>query len=129
MEVFFRTYGNKTKKSTKFAVLVMREEDKNEARESFQTPLIFSIQEAKGLEYDNIILYNFISKNHKEFQEISRDVLKSDLEKELVFFLYVLVWVFLLSLSFLHIKKKIDACFLLLNCSQVLPRRVWKKLH
>lgn len=57
-----------TKGSTNFAVIVMRNEDKTEARKIFKTPLLFSIHEAKGLEYDNIILVNFISDYHKEFK-------------------------------------------------------------
>jgi len=67
-------FNQKTKKSARFAILVMRNEDKTEARKFFNTPLIFSIQEAKGLEYENILLLNFISGNDKEFREITRDV-------------------------------------------------------
>ncbi len=63
-----------TKGSTKFAVIVMRNEDKAEARKIFKTPLLFSIHEAKGLEYDNIILVNFISDYHKEFRDITLGV-------------------------------------------------------
>lgn len=36
------------RQSTQFAVLVMRDEDKAEARRHFSTPLLFSIHEAKG---------------------------------------------------------------------------------
>lgn len=43
--------NQKARQSTQFAVLVMRDDDKAEARLYFQTPLIFSIHEAKGLEY------------------------------------------------------------------------------
>jgi ankyrin repeat protein len=68
-----------TKGSTKFAVIVMRNEDKAEARKIFKTPLLFSIHEAKGLEYDNIILMNFISNNHREFREITDGVDPSDI--------------------------------------------------
>jgi hypothetical protein len=53
-----RELNQKTRQSTRFAVAVMHPEHKPAARAHFQTPLIFSIQEAKGLEYDNIILYN-----------------------------------------------------------------------
>jgi ankyrin repeat protein len=74
--------NQKTKTSTKFAVLVMRNEDKSAARQFFQTPLIFSVQEAKGLEYENVILWNFVSKNDKEFREIIEGVSKEDVENE-----------------------------------------------
>src|SRR5262249_17334858 len=42
--------NQKTRQSTRFAVVVMHPEQKPSARAHFQTPLIFSIQEAKGLE-------------------------------------------------------------------------------
>ncbi|MCF7888802.1 MAG: UvrD-helicase domain-containing protein [Victivallales bacterium] len=75
--------NNNTASSTKYAVIVMRNEDKAEASKFFKTPLIFSIQEAKGLEYENIILYNFVSANAKEFTQITEGVSKEDLKKEL----------------------------------------------
>ena len=78
-----RQLNSKTQNSTKFAVLVMNNKDKALAKKSFKTPLIFSIQEAKGLEYDNIILFNFISSYEKEFKEITRDVTAEMLEDEL----------------------------------------------
>src|SRR6201996_4621806 len=56
-----RELDQKIRKSTQFAVLVMRDEDKADARKHFATPLLFSIHEAKGLEYENIVLYRFIS--------------------------------------------------------------------
>ncbi|MDD2723199.1 MAG: hypothetical protein PHH59_04140 [Methylovulum sp.] len=50
---------SKTRASTLFAVIVMTVEQKPAAQQHFRTPLVFTIQEAKGLEYENIILYNF----------------------------------------------------------------------
>lgn len=70
------------RQSTQFAVLVMRDEDKAEARKYFATPLLFSIHEAKGLEYENIVLYRFISDHRAEFSEIVEGVAKSDLLAE-----------------------------------------------
>ena len=58
---------------------------KEEARQCFETPLIFSIYEAKGLEYDNVILYNLISSEEKKFRDIVENVTPEDLEKELVY--------------------------------------------
>lgn len=72
--------NRKTKGSTRFAVLVMRDEDKTEARKFFQTPLIFSIHEAKGLEYESIVLYRFLSDHRAEFSEIADGVSPKDLE-------------------------------------------------
>ena len=78
-----RELNDKTRRSTRHAVMVMRTEDKEAARQWFQTPLIFSIQEAKGLEYDNIILLNFVSDSAAEFMEIASGVAADDLNKEL----------------------------------------------
>ena len=66
--------GRKTRLSVKYAVLVLRNEDKAKAREFFQTPLLFSVQELKGLEYENIILYNFISDNAAEYNAVCEGV-------------------------------------------------------
>jgi len=73
---------SKTGRSAKFAVLVMKPEDKIEVRKTFKTPLVFSIQEAKGLEYDNIILVNFISAYSQEFNEIAKDITKKNLNND-----------------------------------------------
>jgi hypothetical protein len=62
------------RQSTRFAVLVMRDEDKAEARKHFATPLLFSIHEAKGLEYENIVLYRFVSDHRAEFSDIVEGV-------------------------------------------------------
>ena len=56
----------------------MHPDQKQAAKAHFQTPLIFSIQEAKGLEYDNIILYNFTSDDEERFREITRGVSVDD---------------------------------------------------
>lgn len=74
--------NQKTNRSTQYAVLVLRNEDKHEARNFFKTPLLFSIHEAKGLEYENIILYNAISGYDREFRELANGVLPEDLLEE-----------------------------------------------
>jgi hypothetical protein len=73
----------KTSRSTRFAVIVMREEDKADAKRSFRTPLVFSVQEAKGLEYDNIVLLNCVSNHARAFDEITAGVTADDVRKEL----------------------------------------------
>jgi len=77
-----RELDQKIRQSTQFAVLVMRDEDKAEARKHFATPLLFSIHEAKGLEYENIVLYRFISDHRAEFSDIVDGVTKADLAIE-----------------------------------------------
>ena len=84
--VFIENRGNevadlarKTRLSIKYAVLVLRNEDKAKAKSLFQSPLLFSVQESKGLEYENIILYNFITDNATEYNEICEGVSQNDL--------------------------------------------------
>lgn len=74
--------NRRTQNSTQYAVIVPNNEQKSEARRFFKTPLIFSVQEAKGLEYENVILMNFVSNNEAEFREIIKGVTASDLQKE-----------------------------------------------
>jgi hypothetical protein len=78
-EAIKKELDQKIRQSTQFAVLVMRDEDKAEARKYFGTPLLFSIHEAKGLEYENIVLYRFISDHRAPFTEITQGVDKADL--------------------------------------------------
>ncbi len=71
--------NQKTEGSAKFAVLVMNNAEKSRIKKHFKTPLIFSIQEAKGLEYENIILVNFVSTYDKEFREITSGITPEDI--------------------------------------------------
>jgi hypothetical protein len=74
---------SKTKASTLFAVIVMTTDQKPAAQQHFNTPLVFTIQEAKGLEYENIILYNFLSQEEERYREISKGVTLADLELDI----------------------------------------------
>ncbi|MEF8833646.1 MAG: hypothetical protein V5A42_02160 [Halofilum sp. (in: g-proteobacteria)] len=71
-----------TARSTHVAVLVLHAEQKEAARRWFNTPLVFAVQEAKGLEYDGIILYGFIAGAEKAFREIAAGVDPDALERE-----------------------------------------------
>jgi hypothetical protein len=77
-----RSLNAQTRRSTRFAVLVLRDEDKPEARKQFDTPLIFSVHEAKGLEYDSIVLFRFVSDNRAAFADIADGVSPTDLASE-----------------------------------------------
>ncbi|NQV01134.1 MAG: hypothetical protein HQ542_00680 [Bacteroidia bacterium] len=74
--------ARKTGKSVNYAVLVLRNEDKARAGRIFPSPLLFSVQESKGLEYENIILYNFISDNAAEFNSICEGVIAEHVNGE-----------------------------------------------
>ncbi|MDP2371530.1 AAA family ATPase [Rhodoferax sp.] len=74
-----RELNSKTRGSTQFAVLVLRDEDKASVRQQFQTPLVFSVHEAKGLEYANVIMVDMVSGQRQAFAEIAQGVQPSDL--------------------------------------------------
>lgn len=81
-EKVLRTLDASSRASVRYAVIVLRDEDKAAAHAWFKTPLIFSIHEAKGLEYPNVILFHFVSGNRAEFAEVCRDVSPADLAGE-----------------------------------------------
>lgn len=81
-EALRRELDDKTRHSTRFAVIVLRDEHKEEARRHFRTPLVFSVQEAKGLEYEHIILFRLISSSRTEYAEIAEGVARADLDGE-----------------------------------------------
>jgi len=72
----------RTRRSTEVAVIVLRDEDKEEARKRFRTPLLFSVHEAKGLEYETVILYRFIASERKTYAELCEGVTPADLTQE-----------------------------------------------
>ena len=73
---------DRTRRSTRVAVLVLHPDQKADARRWFNTPLVFSIQEAKGLEYDSIILFDVVSNEAKAYREVTRDVDSAVLETD-----------------------------------------------
>lgn len=81
-DAVLRDLDARTRGSTRFAVLVLRDEDKAEARAVFRTPLVFSVHEAKGLEYPNIILYRFVSGQRQAYAEICDGVSAADLQRD-----------------------------------------------
>jgi hypothetical protein len=74
--------NRRTQDSARYAVIVPGHAQKTEAARFFKTPLIFSVQEAKGLEYENVILVDFISGHEAEFREIIAGVTVENLQQE-----------------------------------------------
>ena len=68
--------------SVHHAVIVLRDEDKPAARARFRTPLVFSVHEAKGLEYPHVILMEIVSGQRSTFAEVCDGVDSKDLELE-----------------------------------------------
>jgi hypothetical protein len=80
-----RELDQKTRRSTKACVIVLRDDFKAAARQFFGTPLVFNIHEAKGLEYDTVILYNIVSYAAGEFRAITEGIEVQDLIGDLVY--------------------------------------------
>ena len=74
-----RDLDARTRASVHHAVIVLRDEDKPAARAHFRTPLVFSMHEAKGLEYPHVILFSLISGQRSAFAEVCRDVTAAEL--------------------------------------------------
>ncbi|MDR2498688.1 MAG: UvrD-helicase domain-containing protein [Tannerellaceae bacterium] len=72
--------NRRTQDSTKFAVIVPDRLQKAKAALFFKTPLVFSVHEVKGLEYENVILIDFVSYHEAEFREIISGVSSDDLK-------------------------------------------------
>lgn len=70
----------KTSGSSRTAVVVLREADKAAAKNLFKTPLLFSVQEVKGLEYDTIILFRLVAAERKRFAELADGIDLGDLD-------------------------------------------------
>ncbi|HEB6949669.1 TPA: AAA family ATPase [Salmonella enterica subsp. enterica serovar Hvittingfoss] len=74
--------NTRTARSNRVAVVVMHPEQKAQARRWFNTPLIFSVREAKGLEYETVILYNMVSSARQAFDDICEGITPAVLEDE-----------------------------------------------
>ncbi|MDM0117955.1 AAA family ATPase [Variovorax sp. J22R133] len=68
-----------TRASARHAVIVLREEDKAVARAQFRTPLVFSVHEAKGLEYPHVVLLGFVSGQRAAYADVCEGVSPQDL--------------------------------------------------
>src|SRR6185437_5116536 len=80
-----RSLDRVARTSTRVAVIVLSEDQKAEARRHFSTPLVFSVLEAKGLEYDVVILYDLVSSERAAYREISDGVSQADVDRGLTF--------------------------------------------
>ena len=68
-----------TRTSARHAVIVLRDEDKPAAREHLRTPLVFSVHEAKGLEYPHVVLLNIVSGQRAAYAEVCEGVAPQNL--------------------------------------------------
>jgi len=71
-----------THASVQHAVIVLRDEDKPAARQQLRTPLVFSVHEAKGLEYPHVVLLGIVSGQRAAYSEVCEGVSAGDLERE-----------------------------------------------
>ncbi|MDD2880587.1 MAG: AAA family ATPase [Rhodoferax sp.] len=81
-DAMLRELDGRTRASVHHAVVVLRDEDKAAARARLHTPLVFSVHEAKGLEYPHVILFTMISNQRAAYAEVCEGVALSDLQVE-----------------------------------------------
>jgi hypothetical protein len=79
-DAVLRDLDVRTRASVHHAVVVLRDEDKAAARAHLHTPLVFSVHEAKGLEYPHVILYTLVSGQRAAYAEVCEGVLPNDLQ-------------------------------------------------
>ncbi len=79
-EAVLRELDTRTRASVHHAVVVLRDEDKAAARAHLHTPLVFSVHEAKGLEYPHVILYTLVSGQRAAYAQVCEGVLPTDLQ-------------------------------------------------
>lgn len=77
-----RELDRRLRGSARVAVIVLHEEKKAEAKQRFGTPLVFSVHEAKGLEYDAVVLYDIVSSERAAYAELASGVTHSDVDVE-----------------------------------------------
>ena len=71
-----------TRASARHAVIVLRDEDKPAAKAQFKTPLVFSVHEAKGLEYPHVVLVGIVSGQRAAYTEVCDGVTRQDLQRD-----------------------------------------------
>ena len=81
-EATLRELDSRTRASVHHAVIVLRDEDKPAAREHFRTPLVFSVHEAKGLEYPHVILHALVSGQRAAYAEVCDGVTAAGLRTD-----------------------------------------------
>ncbi|MFM2069604.1 MAG: hypothetical protein RLZZ584_4513, partial [Pseudomonadota bacterium] len=78
-EAAIRQIDATTRASARHAVIVLRDEDKAAAKAQFRTPLVFSVHEAKGLEYPHVVLVGLVSGQRAAYAEVCDGVSAQDL--------------------------------------------------
>ncbi|WP_298290559.1 ankyrin repeat domain-containing protein [Thiomonas sp.] len=81
-EAVLRDLDAVSRASVHHAVIVLRDEDKAAAREHLRTPLVFSVHEAKGLEYSHVILFQLVSGQRGAYAELCEGVTADALQVE-----------------------------------------------
>jgi hypothetical protein len=83
-EALARELDAAARASTEVAVIVLRDEDKIAARKLFRTPLLFSVHEAKGLEYPTVVLWNIVGGERRAYATLCEGVTAADLATDVL---------------------------------------------
>lgn len=83
-DAVLRSLDAQTRTSARVAVIVLSDEQKAEAKRRFSTPLVFSVHEAKGLEYDTVILFDIVSSERAAYRELTAGVSQADIDADVL---------------------------------------------
>jgi hypothetical protein len=75
-----RELDQKIRASARVAVIVLDEERKVEAKQRLATPLVFTVHEAKGLEYDTVVLYDLVSCERQAYRDVAAGISRADID-------------------------------------------------
>lgn len=84
-EAVLRNLDRVARTSARVAVIVLSDDKKADARRFFSTPLVFTVHEAKGLEYDVVILYDLVSSERAAYRDVADGVSQADVDGALTF--------------------------------------------
>lgn len=72
--------NERSRLSTRYAVIVLDDSQKQDAKRLFDTPLVFSVHEAKGLEYPHVILYGFTMQASAEYKNVVAGIARDEIQ-------------------------------------------------
>jgi len=81
-DAVLRELDKRVRGSARVAVVVLTDDQKAEAKQRLSTPLVFSVHEAKGLEYESVILYDVVGTERNAYREIAAGVTRADLDMD-----------------------------------------------
>lgn len=118
-----RELDKRLRGSAQVAVIVLTDDQKAAAKKKFSTPLVFAIHEAKGLEYESVILYGLVSTERAAYREIAAGVTLEDVTRDDLSYARAKdktdkaleVYKFFVNALYVAITRAVDAVYIIEN--------------